>query len=78
MTEVRVRDLRNHGGDVLDAVLRGERVTVTRAGKPVAELRPVSAAGTPATVLLDRWKVLPVLDLASLRTDLDAVLDSAL
>jgi prevent-host-death family protein len=69
MTEVSVRDLRNHGGDVLDSVLRGERVTVTRAGKPVAELRPVAASGTPSTVVIDRW---------TLRADIDAVLDPAL
>jgi prevent-host-death family protein len=78
MTEVSVRDLRNHGGDVLDSVLRGERVTVTRAGKPVAELRPVAAAGTPATVILDGWATIPVIDLVALRADIDAVLDPAL
>ncbi len=78
MTEVSVRDLRNHGGDVLDSVLRGERVTVTRAGKPVAELRPVAASGTPATVVFDHWATIPVLDLEALRADIDAVLDPAL
>jgi len=78
VTEVSVRDLRNHGGDVLDSVLRGERVTVTRAGKPVAELRPVAATGTPASVVLDRWATIPVLDLDGLRADLDAVLDPSL
>jgi prevent-host-death family protein len=40
VTDVSVRDLRNHGGDVLDAVMRGESVTITLQGKPVAELRP--------------------------------------
>jgi prevent-host-death family protein len=78
VTEVSVRDLRNHGGEVLDAVLRGERVTVTRAGRPVAELRPVAVDGTPATVVIDRWATIPVLDLQDLRTDLDAVLDPSL
>jgi antitoxin (DNA-binding transcriptional repressor) of toxin-antitoxin stability system len=53
-------------------------VTVTRAGKPVAELRPVAAAGTPATVVLDRWATIPVIDLVALRADIDAVLDPAL
>jgi len=78
MTEVTVRDLRNHGGDVLDSVLRGEKVTVTRAGKPVAELRPVAATGTPSSVVVDRWATIPVLDLGALRSDIDAVLDPAL
>ena len=78
MAEVSTRDLRKRCGDVIDSVLRGERVTVTRAGKPVAELRPVAARGTPATVVLDRWATIPVLDLHSLRSDIDAVLDPAL
>ena len=75
MTEVSVRDLRNHGGDVLDSVMRGESVTVTRQGKPVAELRPVAGGGTPATVLVERWHTIPVIDLADLRTDLDNIPD---
>ncbi|MEO5678575.1 MAG: type II toxin-antitoxin system prevent-host-death family antitoxin [Acidimicrobiales bacterium] len=32
MSEASVRDLRNHGGKLLDRVLAGERVTVTRDG----------------------------------------------
>jgi prevent-host-death family protein len=78
MTEVSVRDLRNHGGDVLDSVMRGESVTVTRQGKPVAELRPIAEAGIPATVLVQRWHTIPVIDLADLRADLDDVLDPVL
>ncbi len=78
MTEVSVRDLRNHGGDVLDFVMRGESVTVTRQGKPVAQLRPLASAGTLATTLLERWRAIAVLDLAELRSDLDEVLDPTL
>jgi antitoxin (DNA-binding transcriptional repressor) of toxin-antitoxin stability system len=47
MDEVTVRDLRNRGGNVLDRVARGETLTVTRDGRPVAELRrnpPASSA----------------------------------
>ena len=73
-----MRDLRNHGGDVLDSVMRGESVTVTRQGKPVAELRPIAAAGTLATTLRERWHAIPVLDLAELRSDLDELLDPTL
>ena len=40
MAQVTVRELRNRGGVVIDRVARGERVTITRDGKPVAELRP--------------------------------------
>jgi len=53
-------------------------VTVTRQGKPVAELRPITAAGISAATLLERWHSIPVLDLAALRSDLDEVLDSTL
>ena len=42
MADVSIRDLRNHGGDVVDRVARGERVTITRAGRAVAELRPLA------------------------------------
>ena len=78
MTEVSLRDLRNHGADVLDSVMRGECVTVTRHGKPVAELRPLVAAGMLAATLVERWHAIPVLDLAELRSDLDEVLDPTL
>ena len=73
-----MRDLRNHGGDVLDSVVRGESVTVTRQGKPIAELRPLAATGTPASVLPARWQGIPILDLAALRADLDDVTDPTL
>ena len=36
-----MRDLRNHGGEVIDRVLAGEEVTVTRDGVAVAALRPL-------------------------------------
>jgi prevent-host-death family protein len=77
VAEVTVRDLRNHGGEVVDRVSKGERVTVTRAGKPVAELRPLARATVSREVLLDRWRRLPVVDPAALRADIDAIIDSA-
>ena len=58
--------------------MRGESVTVTRQGKAVAELRPLAAAGTLAATLLERWRTIPVLDLAAIRSDLDEVLDPML
>jgi prevent-host-death family protein len=75
---VSVRDLRNHGGDVLDRVAAGEVVTVTRAGKPVAELRPLSRPALTSEALLQRWRRLPALDGARLRADIDAVIDPSL
>jgi prevent-host-death family protein len=75
MTEVSVRDLRNRGGHVLDSVARGETVTVTRQGRPIAELRPVGRHGTPASELVERWRTIPTVDVQALRADLDAHVD---
>lgn len=73
-----MRDLRNHGGDVLDRVERGETVVVTRAGVPIGELRPLPRPRLSARSLLMRWRTVPVVDAAELRADLDAVLDPEL
>lgn len=78
MTNVTIRELRNHGGEVVDRAARGEEITITRAGKPVAALRAVAAEGVPAGLLLDRWRHLPTVDDAQLRADLDDVLDASL
>lgn len=78
MATVSVRDLRNHGGEVLARVERGETLTVTRDGAQVAELRPLRRPGLSAGELLRRWKQLPDVDAAALRADLDEVIDSEL
>ena len=78
MDEVTVRELRNDGGRVLDRVARGETLTVTRAGDPVAELRPLPHRPLPAATLLERWRRLPEVDATALRADIDAVLDTTL
>lgn len=78
MAEVTIRDLRNHGGEVVDRVAAGERLVVTRDGRPVAELRPVRARGASSSVLLARWRRLPWVDGAALRVDLDSTLDPRL
>jgi len=78
MAEVTIRDLRNHGGDVVDRVAAGERLTVTRDGRPVAELRPVRATPMSAVDLLRRWRRLPSTDATRLRKELDALVDPQL
>ena len=78
MAEVTVRELRNEGGRVIDRVLAGESLLVTRDGEPVAELRPLPHAALDATTLLRRWRRLPSVDPATLRADIDAVLDQTL
>jgi prevent-host-death family protein len=78
MATVTIRDLRNHGGEVVDRVLAGERLVVTRDGRPVAELRPIALAPLEASQLVARWRRLPMVDLVAFRADVDAVLDPEL
>lgn len=73
--DVSIRDVRNHGREVIERVLAGECLTVTRAGRPVAELRPLGRAPLPAAELLRRWRRLPSVDPRRLRDDVDAVID---
>ena len=78
MDTVTVRDLRNHGAEVLERVVRGTALIVTRDGRPVAELRPLGAKSLTSAELLDRWRAVPRVDAAALRRDLDQLLDSTL
>jgi prevent-host-death family protein len=78
MAEVAVRDLRNHGGEILNRVAGGETLTVTRDGAPVAELRPLPRRPLQARLLLARWRALPAVDPAKLRADIDEILDPGL
>ena len=78
MRDVSIRELRNHGGDVIDRVERGERLTVTRDGRPVAELSPVGRPRLGAAALLARWSRLPLVDPDGLRADIDALIDQSL
>lgn len=78
MADVTIRELRNQGAAVLDRVTRGEALTVTRDGTPVAELRPLPRRPLAAGQLLRRWRRLPPIDGPTFRADADAVLDPSL
>ena len=78
MADVSIRDLRNHGGDIVERVQSGERVTITRSGTPVAELRPLAPRGLSAESLLERWRHLPVIDPTRFRADVDDLIDPSL
>ncbi|MGI8712589.1 MAG: type II toxin-antitoxin system Phd/YefM family antitoxin [Solirubrobacteraceae bacterium] len=78
MSSVSIRELRNRGGDVVDRAARGEPITITKSGTPVAELRPIAAPGLTAAALLGRWRALPSVDPTALRADLDELLDPGL
>jgi prevent-host-death family protein len=71
---VTIRELRNQGGQVLDRVLAGEQLTITRDGQPVAELSPLSIP-TNLTTLKKRAAKLKAIDPISLRNDLDEIVD---
>ncbi len=75
MSEVSIRELRNHGGDVVDRAIKGERLTITRSGKPVAELRPLGRQPKSLDAILAGHRHLPVVDPDQLRHDLDQTLD---
>ncbi len=78
VSDVTIRDLRNHGGEVVDRVLSGETIVITRSGVPVAELVPLPPEGLDAAALLARWRHLPSVDFATFRADLDRALDASL
>jgi prevent-host-death family protein len=78
VSEASIRDLRNHGGEVIGRVLAGQRVTITRDGEPVAELRPLPRRRLSAGVLIERFRALPPVDAGRLRADIDAVIDQSL
>jgi prevent-host-death family protein len=78
MTEISIRELRNHGGGVVDRVALGEELTVTRDGKPVAQLRPLDRPPLSANALVHRWSKLPPMDPGALRADIDSIIDQRL
>ncbi len=78
MAEVSIRELRNHGGDVVDRAAGGEQITITRLGKAVAELRAASHPPLSAEVLVSRWRRLPAVDPVALRADIDEIMDASL
>lgn len=73
-----IRELRNHGGEVVDRAAAGEAIAITRAGKRVAELRPAPSAPLSAEVLIERRRRLPRVDARALRAEIDATLDAQL
>jgi prevent-host-death family protein len=78
VADVSIRDLRNKGGEVVERASRGEPIRITRAGKPVAELRPLTQPGLSGDALLARWRHLPSIDPVTLRRDIDELIDPKL
>lgn len=78
MSTVSIRDLRNHGGDVLARVTRGESLVVTRDGEEVAVLSPLPRRSLTPHELVARRRLLPLVDVDRLRADIDEVVDQSL
>lgn len=70
-----MRDLRNHGGDILDRVARGEHLTITRDGAAVAELSPLSTPGRALSALMAARRTIPSVDPRALLADIDELVD---
>lgn len=77
VARVTIRELRNQGGEIVDRAARGEQITITRSGRPVAELRPLRVP-LSADALLERARRLPAVDPVALREDVDGLLDTNL
>jgi antitoxin (DNA-binding transcriptional repressor) of toxin-antitoxin stability system len=74
MAKVTIRELRHHGGEIVDRAAAGEPITITRSGRPVAELRALRPP-LSADAVLERARRLPAVDPVALRDDIDELLD---
>lgn len=78
MNKITIRDLRNEGDQVVERVMHGEQLTITRDGRAVAELHPVVREPLDSKTLLARWRMLPRIDAAAMRKEMDDILDPTL
>ncbi|HEY5267187.1 MAG TPA: type II toxin-antitoxin system prevent-host-death family antitoxin [Acidimicrobiales bacterium] len=78
MTEITIRELRSHGNEMIDRVAHGERMTVIRDGRPVAQLLPLERQPLSIQAIQRRWLKLPPMDPDSLGRDIDANVDQKL
>lgn len=76
MTQVSIRELRNKGGEIVDRAARGEEITITRNGKPVARLCPLESDLT-SEALLERFRGLAPIDYEAFRADVDEVMGAS-
>ncbi len=71
------RDLRMRSKEIMDAVEAGTTFTVTRDGREIATLAPISRKRTfvPVDDFLKAFANVPPIDPDKFRADLDAVID---
>ncbi len=70
-----MRELRNYGGQILDRVVKGQSMTITRDGTPVALISPLPNPRLTAEALVERWRHAPRIDGDALRRDIAQILD---
>ena len=75
MKQIDARDLHKIGGEALYRVEHGETLIVTRDGRPVAELGPLPRVSASPVELIARRRLLPYVDPAALRADLDTLIE---
>jgi hypothetical protein len=73
------RELRNDSGKIMRALGDGETFVVTRHGAPVGELRPLRRQRfVAAQAAVELFRGAPSVDMARLRSDLDAAVEVAI
>lgn len=78
-TTVTQRELRNFSGDIMRRLDAGETFVVTRAGKPVGELRPLRRHRfVSADTVVRLFHRAPAVEPERFRADLDAVTDAGI
>jgi prevent-host-death family protein len=74
--EITQRDLRSRSREIVDAVARGQAFTVTRDGRPIGELIPLSRRRRFVTrEEFAMSQAAPALDLVAFRADQQAAVD---
>jgi prevent-host-death family protein len=76
-SEINQRDLRMRSREIMDAVEHGERFTVTRDGREIAQLVPITGRRTfvPSREFVELGRGLTTSDPDKLRADIDAMAD---
>lgn len=63
---------------MLERVIRGESLIVTRDGVEVAEVTPLRRRSASAAELIARRRTFPEVDPDALRRDIDSIVDNSL
>ena len=65
METISVAETKSHLSELLNRVARGEEIVITRRGRPVARLMPVSSAKRPVSSLAEFRSHVPRPDIAA-------------